>query len=79
MTAPRPLTCAEAFLHLDDYVDRELGPADLAAVEAHLGQCRDCTDEFDTEQQLLGLIRAKLARIRLPDDLRARIAARLRE
>ena len=79
MTAPRPLTCAEAFRHLDDYVDRELGPEELEAVEEHLARCRDCTDEFDTEQQLLGIIRAKLAQIRLPAGLMEKISARLRD
>ena len=79
MTAPRPLSCAEAFRHLDDYVDRELTPAELAAVEEHLGRCRDCTDEFDTELQLLAIIRSKLAHIRLPPGLMEKISARLRD
>ena len=79
MTAPRPLNCTEAFRHLDDYVDRELDAAELAAVEEHLQHCRDCHEEFDTEQELLAAIRAKLTRIRLPADLMTKISARLRD
>jgi anti-sigma factor (TIGR02949 family) len=79
VTAPRPLNCTEAFRRLDDYVDRELGPDDLVAVQEHLRHCTDCSEEFDTEQELLAAIRAKLTRIHLPADLMAKISARLRD
>ena len=78
MTAPRRLTCDEAFRQLDDYVDRELTEGELAAIEQHLDTCRRCADEFDTEQQLLAVIRAKVAQIRIPGDLMARISERLK-
>lgn len=77
MTEKHQLTCAEAFSRLDDYVDRELSADEIAAVEGHLEQCRICTDEFDTEQQLLGIIRAKLSQIRVPPDLMSKISERL--
>ncbi len=79
MTTPNQLTCAEVFERLDDYVDRELAPADLREVESHLARCAACADEFAVERDLLMAVRAKLASIRVPADLRARIEARLRQ
>jgi anti-sigma factor (TIGR02949 family) len=71
------LNCAETFRRLDDYLDRELSAPELAAVEAHLEQCLDCAGEFAVERGLLDQIRAKLARVRMPADLMARISSRL--
>ena len=77
MNAPRPMSCAEAFRFLDDYVDGEMVADELAAVERHLEGCRSCTDEFEIERQLLEDIRAKLAQTRMPPDLMTRIRALL--
>ncbi len=71
-------SCAETFRRLDDYLDRELSPAELTAVEAHLEICAICAAEFELEREVLEDIRAKLRRIRLPDGLRERISVRLR-
>ena len=76
MTRP-PLNCREAFRRLDDYVDRELTPDEVADVEAHLAVCVACTDEFAVERDLLDAIRARLKSIRMPPDLMNRISERL--
>jgi anti-sigma factor (TIGR02949 family) len=76
MTKPK-LDCAEACRRLDDYVDRELSEADLAAVEEHLSFCADCAGEFALERELLECIREKLKSLRVPPGLMARIAERL--
>ena len=73
----RPLSCAEAFALLDDYVDRELASAEVAAVRTHLEHCAKCAEEFTVEAELLAAIRQKLAKVRMPDELMARISARL--
>lgn len=73
------LSCAQAFERLDDYVDRELAPADVAAVEAHLETCARCAGEFTLEREVLESLRTKLRRIAAPRDLLARISARLRQ
>ncbi len=75
---PDALTCAEAFRRLDDYLDRELAPDDVALVESHLATCEACADEFAVEQDLLDQLRAKLAQIKGPPGLLARISDRLR-
>jgi len=73
------LDCNETFARLDDYLDRELSPAEIAAVERHLERCLMCSGEFETEQALLDNVRRKLQRIRLPAGLSEKIAARLRQ
>lgn len=70
--------CDETFRRLDDYVDRELDPAERAAVEAHLEVCAMCAAEFGLEREVLDDLRDKLRRISVPAGLRERISARLR-
>jgi anti-sigma factor (TIGR02949 family) len=72
------ISCAETFRRLDDYIDRELSPAELKAVEDHLEICAVCAAEFGIERTVLEEIRGKLRRLRAPDGLLRRISARLR-
>ena len=72
-----PLTCAEAFDRLDDYLDRELSPEETARVAEHLDVCARCAGEFDIEREVLDEIRMKLRRIKAPSGLMARRAQRL--
>jgi anti-sigma factor (TIGR02949 family) len=73
------LDCAEACRRLDDYVDRELSDAEIAAVDEHLAFCEDCAGEFAVERELLDCIREKLKSVRVPPGLRAKIAERLEQ
>jgi anti-sigma factor (TIGR02949 family) len=73
------LTCEQAFARLDDYVDRELAPEELAAVEAHLEVCAVCAREFALESELLNELKLKLRRIEAPPGLLRRISAELRD
>ena len=73
----RPRNCADTLKHLDDYLDRELSPGEIADVEAHLAECDDCHDEFSVERELLDCVREKLRHLRVPADLMKRIAARI--
>jgi anti-sigma factor (TIGR02949 family) len=73
----RPKNCAETLRHLDDYLDRELSPKEIAEVEEHLKGCADCHDEFSVERELLDCVREKLRHLRVPADLMKRIAARI--
>lgn len=69
--------CAEAFRRLDDYVDRELAPDELALVAEHLEECERCASEFGLERELLDGVRDRLRRIRVPDGLMERIRQKL--
>jgi len=77
MTSLSPLTCAEVFARLDDYVDRELSVAEQQQVEAHLAVCAACTREYRFEASVLEALKAKLRRIAVPPGLVARVTAAL--
>ena len=71
------LTCEETFRRLDDYVDRELEPAEMQIVRRHLETCAVCAREYDFETSVLHHLRAKLRRIAVPEDLQAKIHRQL--
>lgn len=75
--AGTPLTCREMVDRLEDYVDRSLEPHELERVEAHLAHCLECATEYRFEAGLLSAIRERLQRIAMPEDMFARIKARL--
>ena len=62
---------------MDEYLDRELRPAELDHVHAHLETCAACASEFAFEERVLLEARAKLQRVDVPVELRDRIALRL--
>jgi len=72
------LTCEETFRRLDDYLDRELTPAEMDLVARHLEECAMCSAEFRFEAGVLDEVRRKLRRVALPADLMARISEQLR-
>lgn len=72
-------SCSQVFARLDDWVDRELTPADLEQIEKHLEICAICASEFRLEGTLLRSIREKVQRIALPPGFEARIWHRVTE
>jgi anti-sigma factor (TIGR02949 family) len=68
-------TCEEAFLRLDDYLDRELPADQMDCVREHLETCAMCASEVHFEQAVIDDVRGKLRRIRAPGDLMTRISA----
>jgi anti-sigma factor (TIGR02949 family) len=70
MSEINPITCAEAFRRLDDYLDRELNPNEAAEVEAHLRTCAACAREYSFEAGVLNDVRAKVRRVQAPATLR---------
>ena len=70
-------TCEQVFRRMDDYLDRELAPREVAQVRAHLETCAACTKEFAFEASVLETLKAKLRRVSIPPSLRERIARRL--
>jgi anti-sigma factor (TIGR02949 family) len=73
MTPLSRYTCEEAFRRLDDYLDRELGAAEMELVRQHLEICEGCAREFNFEDSVLQGVRAKLREVDVPDDLQARL------
>ena len=72
-------TCEQVFRRMDDYLDRELTPREVAQVHAHLETCAACTKEFDFEASVLRILKAKLRRVSIPRSLRENVARRLYE
>ena len=72
-------TCEEVFRRMDEYLDRELGPHEVALVRAHLETCAACAAEYSFEDGVLTTLKAKLRRVAMPAELRERIAKRLGE
>lgn len=79
MPEPEMLDCQEAAARLDDYVDRELSPAELEAVAAHLRRCACCAPVFRFQEGMLRRLQDTVGRIHAPENLLDRIMDRLRE
>jgi anti-sigma factor (TIGR02949 family) len=76
---PDRFTCEETFRRLDDFLDRELGAAEMARVREHLETCAACAREFSFESSVLEGVKRKVRNIDLPVDVRARVTAALRK
>jgi len=70
--------CETVVRALWDYLDRELGDVDLAAIDAHLAVCAKCRAHAEFERRLVDEIRALRAQHDAPDTLRTRLLAVLR-
>ena len=70
--------CAQALIHLDDYLKRELTPELMAEVRVHLERCRVCFEHARFEESFLSMLETHGSQITCPAKLRARILALLR-
>jgi anti-sigma factor (TIGR02949 family) len=73
-----PRDCESILRALWDYLDRELEPSDMAAIDAHLGACASCRSHAAFERRLVDEIRALRAEVTEPEKLRARVLQVLR-
>ena len=62
---------------MDEFLDRELAPHEAALVREHLESCAACVSEYAFEESLLLTVKAKLRRVTIPPELRARIEGSL--
>ena len=72
------MDCADCLERLYAYLDRELAPAELTEVRAHLDDCGGCEDNFVLEERFLARVRDCCQEDVAPTELRTRIVARLR-
>ena len=72
------MDCADCLERLYSYLDRELAPAELTEMRAHLDDCGGCEDDFVVERRFLTRVRDCCHEDVAPTELRARIVARLR-
>jgi len=74
MSSINRLTCEETLRRLDDYLDRELTPQEMVRVREHLETCEVCAREYNFEGKVLTDLKAKLRRVKAPEDLIAKIS-----
>ncbi len=72
------MDCADCLERLYAYLDRELAPAEVTDVRAHLDDCGGCEDNFVLEERFLARVRDCCQEDVAPTALRTRIVARLR-
>jgi mycothiol system anti-sigma-R factor len=72
------MDCTDCLERLYSYLDRELAPAEVTEVRAHLDDCGGCEDSFVLEQRFLARVRDCCQEDVAPTELRTRIVARLR-
>ena len=58
---------------MDEFLDRELAAHEAALVREHLETCVACASEYSFEENVLLTVKAKLRRVAVPAELRARI------
>jgi len=75
---PGDIECAGVLKDVWLFLDDEMDPRNRAAVEAHLDGCEPCLEEANLDQKLKALLHSKCGGDRAPEELRARLAARLR-
>jgi mycothiol system anti-sigma-R factor len=66
------MNCSDVATRLDQYVDRELNPAEIAEVRSHLEACPPCLQLFHFEESVRRLVRRACCES-APESLRARI------
>jgi anti-sigma factor RsiW len=66
------VTCLEAGRLLDAYIDNELGPAESAALQAHLVSCAACA-RLLADRESLGRLVRRIPYYPAPDHLRTKI------
>jgi len=69
--------CSEALLRVYEYLDGELGPDEVAKIQAHLDECGPCLKEYDLDTTLKSLIKRSCESEHAPETLRLTIMSRI--
>lgn len=64
------MDCVETVARLHLYIDRELSDEEIATVQQHLEDCRQCECRFHFDMRIKRLIHERCAVERAPDHLR---------
>ena len=73
----RPYRCTDTLVHVDEFVDSELGPSECDRIDAHLAQCGSCREAFAQHIELKAKIAQACACRGVPDDVRVQVRARI--
>lgn len=72
------INCEQALRHVFDYLDRELGEQEHAAMERHLQACKGCFSRTEFERLLKGKVR-ELREEKASESAEQRIKALLKD
>ena len=72
------LDCAAVMKQLWDYLDGELSPERMAAIEAHVKMCGRCSPQVEFERAFLKALAAARGEESNAETLRDRVVAQLR-
>ena len=75
---PNATPCSEVDAHLDEYLDHELSPGDVAQLEEHFRECPPCLAQLRLAMLMQKLV-ARSCGTRAPQDLKARVLKRITE
>lgn len=73
MKNDRDVSCRAVMKQLYDYLDGELEPQALDAIQAHLASCESCAEGTAFEAHVLSGLKVHLRRVTAPAELRARV------
>ena len=69
--------CAQVMRDVWLFLDNEMDPGNRAAVQKHLDDCSPCLEEAGVDAKLKSLLANKCGGDRAPEQLRARLTAKL--
>ncbi|EFK12362.1 anti-sigma factor, RsrA family [delta proteobacterium NaphS2] len=70
--------CQKNFEKINEYLDGELAHDECRQIEQHLNDCPECQKCCDALKKTIDICR-KSAQDRIPDDMRKRLRAKLRD
>ena len=73
----KQLDCEEAERRLHTFLDRELDEAEIAEVQAHLDDCKECHSKFRFEASFKRLVMTRSSEQAAPSGLREKLVERL--
>jgi len=65
------LGCHEALARLDDFLDRELSPAEMRQVQFHLRLCGQCARKFAWQREFLAALCGRIEHLAPSTDVTA--------
>lgn len=76
--APKEIDCATTIAELWDYLDQELTPERMEAVQRHLDRCAGCHPHLEFGARFLEALHRCRSESPMPESLRSAVLARLK-
>ncbi len=76
---PHEVDCSEVLGKVYEYLDGELGEADVVKIRQHLDECGPCLSQYQLDVALKALLRRSCVCEHAPEELRRRIMVRITE